>query len=112
MTKEIKEILVSLNSQCKTAGAINSYFRVEHIQKLLDYITNLQQENERLKENRDWWKDRFFGQQEYDDSHRITAIEYRKRIDKAVLFINENNLDYYSNEEKLLSILQNGSDSE
>ena len=77
-----------------------------------DYINNLQQENERLKDNIEWWKDRFFGQQEYDDSHRITAIEYRKRIDKAVLFINENNLDFYPNEEKLLNILQNGSEKD
>ena len=81
--------------------------------EILDLITNLQQENERLKDNRDWWKDRFFGQQEYDDSHRITAIEYKKRIDKAIEYIenprHEMSVLTYQN---LLNILQNGSDSQ
>ena len=46
-----------------------------------------EEEIERLKRDKEWWKDRFFGQQEYDDSHRITAIEYSKRIDKAIEYI-------------------------
>lgn len=109
MNNEIKEINI------KIPGQILDYVDTkEHLLKLFNYITNLQQENERLKDNRDWWKDRFFGQQEYDDSHRITAIEYKKRIDKAIEYIeNQTSLFdkcYFSGFKDLLNILQNGSD--
>ena len=94
---------------------------------ILDYITNIQQENERLKDTIEWWKDRFFGQQEYDDSHRITAIEYRKRLYKVFEYV-KNRKEEFKNAGKsrkyiksnhyymllldLLNILQNRSDSQ
>lgn len=76
--------------------------------KLKEKCKRLQQENERLKDSVDWWKDRFFGQQEYDDSHRITAIEYRKRIEKAIEYIEKAGLSNY--EKELYNILV-GSDN-
>ncbi len=125
----------------KRPGQILDYVDTrEHLLDLFNYITNLQmdidqsqeimaeltEENERLKDNRDWWKDRFFGQQEYDDSHRITAIEYKKRIDKTIEYINNfwKQKSYYESIENclkfadmnefeyndLLDILQNGSE--
>lgn len=96
MNDEIKEIINYIDSRIIPR---------EHWNEIKDYITNLQQEleimvkdnernqetiirltkeNEGLKDSIVWWKDRFFGQQEYDDSHRITAIEYKKRLDKAI----------------------------
>ena len=80
-------------------------------------IIRLTEENERLKASIDWWKDRFFGQQEFDDSHRIVAVEYKKRIDKAISKINDlysyaDNEEYVDNYCKdLLNILQNGSEN-
>lgn len=85
---------------------------------LNDKLINLQKENERLKDKIDWWKDRFFGQQEYDDSHRITAIEYKKRIEKANEYIYKQKKKMYKSRNKIAlfilmkleNILQNGSD--
>ncbi len=37
-----------------------------------------------LKRSEEWWQERFYGQQVYDDSNRIIAKEYKKRIDKAI----------------------------
>lgn len=87
----------------------------ENAQQLaLDYI-GVRQENERLKDSINWWKDRFFGQQEYDDSHRITAIEYKKRIEKAIELINvryKEQKQYDKRLKDLLNILQGESKGE
>ena len=53
MSDEIKEILEEVKhlveiSDYKNHYHLNDYFEVEQIAKLLDYITNLQQENDRL----------------------------------------------------------------
>ena len=82
--------------------------------ELVYRIHQLEKENVRLKDSRDWWKDRFFGQQEYDDSHRIAAIEYKKRIDEASEILHNLNdtlpLDLILSEiEHSENILQNGS---
>ena len=110
--KEILELFAFTDENIMFCDIVELNSKQSHL--LLDYITNLQQEvqkkeamydslavdyrlaqeeNERLKDSRDWWKDRFFGQQEYDDSDRITAIEYKKRIDKAIEYIKK---DWYS----------------
>lgn len=85
---------------------------------VVDELTEYANENKKLKENIEWWKDRFFGQQEYDDSHRITAIEYKKRIDKAIEELKQAYTDIRNNDNAnyihiafrndLLNILQNG----
>ena len=122
MNNEIREILEEMKSIIDTGKDINGIkvdgcgFHGRDLILLYDYIIDLQNENEKLNDTIDWWKDRFFGQQEYDDSHRITAIEYKKRIDEAIEYIKiqqkifkdydtvvENQLD------NLLNILQNGS---
>lgn len=118
MNDEIKEILDWLKDEdiyLEDHGYQYKRISLKETMQLLDYITNLQQDNERLKDNRDWWKDRFFGQQEYDDSHRITAIEYKKRMDKAIEELKSWQLDCnYSKENEIyqyiINILQNGSE--
>lgn len=95
MNNEIREILEEMKTIIDTGKDINGIkvdgcgFHGRDLILLYDYIIDLQNENERLKNSIDWWKDRFFGQQEYDDSHRITAIEYKKRIEKAVEMLKE-----------------------
>lgn len=97
--KEIKHRLQLLHAEC------NPKAREEDINYTLDYITNLQRENENIKDSVDWWKDRFFGQQEYDDSHRITAIEYKKRIDEVIEYIENRRIEYLNaNEDSKSSI--------
>ena len=60
-------------------------YLIEHdeITYLLDYITNLQQENERLKENNMSY------QEEMTRTWKI-ADDYKSRIEKAVEYINNN----------------------
>ena len=112
MKNEIKEILEYLKDKNDYIEDFGIKYKRIHIDNgdlkiLLDYITSLEQENERLKDSKDWWKDRFFAQQEYDDSHRITAIEYKKRIYKAIDYIKKYCIDdeFYinlSNKEKAI----------
>ena len=66
MTEEIKEILQEVNKIVDNTSYNEdiTYFEVSHISKLLDYITNLQQENEKLKYNgrgqvNDYFKDKY-----------------------------------------------------
>lgn len=120
MNNEIREILEEMKSIIDTGKDINRIkvdgcgFHGRDLILLYDYIIDLQNENEKLKDSIDWWKDRFFGQQEYDDSHRITAIEYKKRIEEAIEKLKR---EYYLNEHEwndrtineVLNILQNGS---
>ena len=111
MNDEIKEILDWLKDENKDVRNIQVLTRSE-INELLDYITNLQQENERLKEyynlivkvnekNIDRYCDYY--------SRCEKAIEYMKKNE----FININNywevVEFYQD---LLNILQNGSDEE
>lgn len=142
--EEIKEILDLLNFNKDTilnrTCRVEDFMSREQIIKLLDYITNLQQdldkandiiekdrqfykcrldeniklrkENKSLKYSEEFWKDRFFRQQVYDDSMRICNKEYLKRIDKAINKLYEwgeildNDFHYI-----MLNILQ-GSDEE
>lgn len=50
MTEEIKEMLKEMQEYA-SGGMTGLYFPENMVQDLLDYITNLQQENERLKED-------------------------------------------------------------
>ena len=117
MKDEIKEILekpnvYSFNDEC--------YLYFGDYNKLKDYITNLQQENERLKENLQQEKKDFKEANDYC----FELKDYKSRCEKAVEYIG-NNVHYYpttkygegfaidnENEEEfcndLLNILQNG----
>lgn len=54
MNEEIKEIFNEIKHLVEISNYeehyhLNDYFEVEHIAKLLNYITNLQEENQELK---------------------------------------------------------------
>jgi len=75
MKDEIKEINI------KRPGQILDYVDTkEHLLELYKYITNLQEENERLKDYLDIFKLSNKTKQE-------TIDDFRKRIDKAVEYI-------------------------
>ena len=96
MTEEIKEILQEVNKIIDNTSYNEdiTYFEVSHISKLLDYITNLQQENEKLKEqlqnkgiiktceNCEW-----FG----TCPHSYREYDYKSRCEKAIEYINHEN---------------------
>ena len=119
MNKEIKEILEDLKDMNNYSNFVDSqyggsdyYYLLEkkESKQLLDYITNLQQENERLKEANKILEENW--------------EQYMMRCGKAIEYIEHNELfeviyddnDEYFNTiddkatEDLLNILQNGSD--
>ena len=93
MNDEIKEILDKLKSNNYPFGIATI-----DINKLLDYITNLQQENERLKEN--------------NQDMQIEMAKCWQGIDKAIEYIKSYKNDYAPYElsdyniRELLNILQ------
>lgn len=103
MKDEIKEILDKLNNK---AEHYILYDYETHL--LLDYITNLQEENEILKENA-------IHNDKVVDKAKWNEMLYKSRIEKAIEYINNNSYfednivktmifkDYSSN---LLNILQ------
>lgn len=88
MNKEIKEILDELESVFEISEA------PEHIingfNKIKDYITNLQEENERLKEECKKWK----------ENHKAVCIQRDNILDNIVKDT-ERRIDYKSRCEKL-----------
>lgn len=98
MTKEIKEILLD-NSRLADIGYhkckeedlsfSNKDYRAN---LLLDYITNLQQENEKLKERIDYLERSNNRREDTIQSLRFEIAEqgdYKSRIDKAIEYIEE-----------------------
>lgn len=135
MNDEIKEILESSRKIIKS-NRENGFDRIimlgDDIDKLLDYITNLQQENEELKKNQRYYKNGVFSL-EYDKETLSDMVDdYKSRIEKTVEYIkNKLSSETYQHLKKLyddidsieeiwedyefedlLNILQNGSDSE
>ena len=109
MNDEIKEILDDLKNTGYEKLAKN-------IENIIDYITNLQQENERLKHQ-------LKVQEDLTIKNRMRKHIYKSRCEKAVEYINENVSVYAFNNKELphwefnddninylLNILQNGSD--
>ena len=107
MSKEIEEILEDLKGHSNNEY-INPLELVDaECKLLLDYITNLQQENERLKEEYVLLQN---ASEEYED-------KLQKRIDKANEYLEHFNSDEICENitgiaNDLLNILQNGSDKE
>lgn len=111
----VRDVLEDINSNILWNYITNlqqeNEIRQQDINNLTYQLAKEKEENERLKDSIDWWKDRFFGQQEYDDSHRITAIEYKKRIDKAIqLYQTCKEEDWCTLPIDMVNILQNGSE--
>lgn len=87
MNDEIKEILEQWKIGIET-GKDKYEIKVDgmaytwkELNLLLDYITNLQQENQELNDSKQWWNNRFNAvQRDYED--------YKSRIEKAVEYIN------------------------
>lgn len=110
MNKEIQEILDNLKDEVWSKTGADSY------DNLLDYITDLQQENERLNQDLSYYQG--FG---VDMLHKNNELE--ERIEKAVeyiktcnpdvdlnsMFLNESYLSNYGANE-LLDILNGRSD--
>ncbi len=108
MNDEIKEIIESSRKIIKS-NRENGFDRIimlgDDIDKLLDYITNLQQENERLKEE----NKHIFANVNDDELLRSNAMnwaeaqDYKSRIEKAIPMLKELNI-------KLKGILNIGID--
>lgn len=122
---EIKEILDYLANKDNDLKGIN-FLRYQDLTRgqinlLLDYITNLQQENERLQE--DYNKAMDLVDKGVENSYKLLkdyksrcekAIEYIKSVDEDILnsmFLDESYISNYGAVE-LLNILQNGDNSQ
>ena len=117
---EIKEIITRMASYTIHYVCCSEGDAEEDIDKLLDYITNLQQENERLEQKlRDSIK--------FSECRTKDWLDYKSRCEKASEYIKEHNPSdigmcgnekkyYYTLDEdsvdNLLNILQNGSEED
>mgnify|MGYP002517098704 CR=1 FL=1 len=121
MNDEIREILNKLKSNNYPFGIATI-----DINKLLDYITNLQKENERLETNCGELQNAIDNIAELVDVQEGMSIEdvydkvkdYKSRVEKAVEYIKgwqsfpHTNCTTHNELKNLLNILQNGSDEE
>ena len=138
MNDEIKEILVLQNYVNKYKSdekSIINHSRLTtplmldylEVKNLLDYITNLQEENEKLKELCDEYEEEHSNEFQCWKRDRKELLDKRERIQKAIEYIKEHNPSdigicgneikyYYTLDEdsvdNLLNILQNGGDSQ
>lgn len=116
MNDEIKEILEHLKNEYwrnfPEDGIPYKVLYAEEVDSLLEYITNLQQENEELKKNQRYYKNGVFSL-EYDKETLSDMVDdYKSRVEKAVEYINNNPFINSIAKVSILNILQNGSDSE
>ncbi len=100
MTEEIKEILNKLLEYFKESN-INDFgyekdklISYEEAQILLNYITNLQKENEKLKELRD----------KYEEEHNNAFKLWKANMEKIPPF--DKFLDYKQRNEKAIELLK------
>ena len=115
MTEEIKEMLHCIEMNCKHNKCFGGIkLDEEDCKLLLDYITNLQQENEKLKYNargqvNDYFKDKYAD----EVLKNAKLIDYKSRCEKAIEYIEENyptsTINHQDDKYKLINIL-NGSD--
>ena len=123
MKDEIKEILDILQ-KCKDYDDEVYLIKQHGATLLLDYITNLQEENEKNKEYSEFYKDMSDKWKELSGVFKKSCEDYKVRIDKAIEYINksiDNHMDWYNyihgdedgevhNLDILLNILQGKSD--
>lgn len=116
MKEEIKEILDNLE---KVKNGVGTFIGIDSkcANLLLDYITNLQQENERLKEtnvycNRTDCVGRIKDSKKYDSVYQEKE-DYKSRIEKAFELLKrytDNESNYYVPVFELIDILNGRSD--
>ena len=106
--KEILESFASTDENIMFGDIVELNSKQSHL--LLDYITNLQQENERLKELCDEYEEEHSNEFKIWKEERHELLDYKSRCEKAIEYINTHYLN--ANEPELLNILQNGSDSQ
>lgn len=88
MDDEIKEILDEMKFMQEKKVKFYS-LDICQSKLLLNYITNLQQENEELKKNQRYYKNGVFSL-EYDKETMSDMIDdYKSRVEKAVEYIRE-----------------------
>ena len=121
-TKRLIEKIKGLTTHVVKPGelSIYNYLTIDSQEAtlLIDYITNLQQDNEELKKNQRYYKNGVFSL-EYDKETMSDMIDdYKSRVEKAVEYIGEYK-DYCDKEvcdctpkyfEDLLDILNGRSD--
>lgn len=115
MNNEIIEFLLfklEQNYKCEKEDYFILY--KPDIKDLLDYITNLQQENELNKEYSEFYKDMSDKWKDMSDVFKKSCKDYKSRIDKAIEYI-EKQEDYFYNyplicRENVLNILKGDSD--
>ena len=97
MKNEIKEILESLDKISKAEYYPEDLLTYKECHLLLDYITNLQEENKKFKN--------------WINVLNKNNHNYKSRIDKAIEYI-ENNDDEWFSVPELIGILQGSDDNE
>lgn len=109
MKDEIKEILKNCEKAINEASGFNNT-----TEKILDCITNLQEENERLKEE----NKRIFSKVNDDEllisnaMNYAEAQKYKSRCEKAIEYIKNNCYYLVDNDDKNLLNILNGGDEE
>ena len=112
MKDEIREAIMQFQTAIDFKEApmpMNYSIDLENAKILLDYITNLQQENERLKQTQYVWS--------YDLDMQLE--DYKSRCEKASEYIDKQKKKMYKSRNKIAmfilmkleNILQNGSDA-
>lgn len=84
MTAEIKEIIELINSKYKDYY-IDDFLSGEDIKKLVDYTTNLREENEKLKSK----IDELINKQQFIEE----KFDYKSRNEKAISILKDTNVD-------------------
>ena len=123
MNNEIKEILSYLKKKENTRRI--KCITIEESKQLLDYITNLQQENKSLTEQLEYLRSgEYLNQVKWErdlnenlnQTMSIELIDYKSRCEKINEILKESPDFNYSNDYIILkrrieSVLQNGSDN-
>ena len=111
MTNEIKEILNEMKKICdvwvKVDGNMKAYNQ-DQIHCIYDYITNLQEENENLKEQLENDIDRYEDAISYQFGFDKGKEYIQQRIDKATNYILENiccNTRVYTKSENVYKVV-------
>lgn len=114
MNDELKEIIELINTKYEDYY-IDDFLSGEDVKKLADYITNLQKENQILKENA-------IHNDKVVDKARWNENIYKSRIDKAISILNKRKEDvenfswvemrrnsYYEECDEIINILKGDS---
>ena len=114
MNKDLKKIIKEIECYQNEDMCLIMLSQKEN-KALLDYITNLQQENHELKSKLECYENGVYYSSKVDELEQENE-DYKSRCEKAIEYINKQN-DWVKNirykllkTEDLLNILQNGSD--